>query len=45
VRGTEAKYYADGENAFDMRKALPRDTKKLSVAPLKEPITPDQLEW
>lgn len=38
-------YYSGEEDAFDMRKALPRDTKKLSVIPLKEPITPDQLEW
>ena len=29
----------------DMRKALKRDKKKESVVPLKEPITPDQLEW
>ena len=29
----------------DMRKALNRDKKKLSMIPLKEPITPDQLEW
>mmetsp|Transcript_15829 Transcript_15829/g.23825 ORF Transcript_15829/g.23825 Transcript_15829/m.23825 type:complete len:176 (-) Transcript_15829:68-595(-) len=40
-------YYSgvDEEDAFDMRKALPRDTNKESVVPLPHPITPDQLEW
>ncbi|KAJ3322368.1 N(alpha)-acetyltransferase 20, NatB catalytic subunit [Boothiomyces sp. JEL0866] len=40
-------YYTgpDGEDAFDMRKALPRDAHKKSIIPLKHPITPDQLEW
>ncbi len=33
------------EDAFDMRKALPRDVEKKSIIPLKHPITPDQLEW
>ncbi|KAG7381345.1 N(alpha)-acetyltransferase 20, NatB catalytic subunit [Phytophthora pseudosyringae] len=39
-------YYSsadDGEDAFDMRKALPRDVLKKSVIPLPHPITPDQL--
>ncbi|KAK8498150.1 hypothetical protein V6N12_066980 [Hibiscus sabdariffa] len=30
---------------FDMRKALSRDVKKKSVIPLKQPITPDELEY
>mmetsp|Transcript_327 Transcript_327/g.314 ORF Transcript_327/g.314 Transcript_327/m.314 type:complete len:176 (+) Transcript_327:27-554(+) len=40
-------YYSgsDDEDAFDMRKALPRDTTKASMVPLPHPITPDQLEW
>ena len=29
----------------DMRKALSRDLDKKSVIPLKEPISPDELEW
>jgi hypothetical protein len=29
----------------DMRTALRRDKKKESVVPLKDPITPAQLEW
>ncbi|KAF1336525.1 N-acetyltransferase 5, partial [Globisporangium splendens] len=39
-------YYSnetDGEDAFDMRKALPRDVDKKSIIPLPHPITPDQL--
>jgi N-terminal acetyltransferase B complex catalytic subunit len=33
------------EDAFDMRKALPRDVKKKSIIPLTRPIRPDELEW
>jgi N-terminal acetyltransferase B complex catalytic subunit len=40
-----AYYSGEGEDAFDMRKALPRDDKKKSMIPLDHPITPDQLEW
>jgi hypothetical protein len=35
VKGTEAKYYADGENAFDMRKYLTRE--QFGLPPLPEP--------
>lgn len=38
-------YYSGEEDAYDMRKALPRDKNKESVVPLTAPITPDQLEW
>jgi len=40
-------YYAgeDPEDAFDMRKALPRDAKKESVVPLDHPVMPEDLEW
>lgn len=38
-------YYSGEEDAFDMRKALPRDKDKKSVIPLPKPITPDELEW
>ena len=44
-------YYAsssdddDGEDAWDMRKALKRDVKKESVIPLKDPVLPEDLEW
>jgi N-terminal acetyltransferase B complex catalytic subunit len=40
-------YYSgeDPEDAFDMRKALPRDSKKESVIPLDRPIRPEELEW
>lgn len=38
-------YSGEGEDAFDMRKAMPRDKQKKSVIPLDKPITPDQLEW
>jgi len=40
VNGTEAKYYADGENAFDMRKVLTREVlglPPLPPAPAAEP--------
>ncbi len=33
------------EDAFDMRKALPRDVKKESIIPLKHPVLPEDLEW
>jgi len=39
------KYYSGEEDAYDMRKALRRDTLRESVVPLKKPITPDELEW
>lgn len=39
------EYYSGEEDAFDMRKALIRDTKKESVIPMKRPITADELEW
>lgn len=35
VHGTEAKYYADGENAFDMRKVLTREFFGLPPLPSK----------
>mmetsp|Transcript_46404 Transcript_46404/g.54224 ORF Transcript_46404/g.54224 Transcript_46404/m.54224 type:complete len:185 (+) Transcript_46404:87-641(+) len=49
-------YYASGssnadnttdgaEDAFDMRKALPRDVNKESVVPLDHPVRPEDLEW
>ncbi|VDO09273.1 unnamed protein product [Rodentolepis nana] len=41
-------YYSggeDGEDAFDMRKALTADKKRESVVPLTKPITVDELEF
>ena len=40
-------YYSgdDAEDAWDMRKALPRDKNKESVVPLDHPIRPMDLEW
>ena len=38
-------YSGEGEDAFDMRKALNRDVEKKSVIPLDRPITTDELEW
>ena len=37
-------YSGEGEDAFDMRKALPRDKDKFSIISVP-PITPDELEW
>lgn len=36
-------YYSGEEDAFDMRKALKRDSKKESMIPLKHPVKPDEL--
>ena len=38
-------YYSGTEDAFDMRKALPRDKEKKSVVPLQHPVMPEDLEW
>lgn len=40
-------YYSgdDSEDAFDMRKALPRDKDKKSIIPMDRPILPEELEW
>eukprot|EP00970_Alexandrium_tamarense_P008363 scaffold1593_cov193-Alexandrium_tamarense.AAC.64 len=40
-------YYSgdDPEDAFDMRKALPRDVNKKSVIPMDRPVLPEELEW
>ena len=37
-------YYSGEEDAFDMRKAMPRDVLKRSVIPLKRPVKPEELE-
>ncbi|KAI9092891.1 acyl-CoA N-acyltransferase [Phlyctochytrium arcticum] len=33
------------EDAYDMRKALPRDVHKQSIIPLPHPVRPEDLEW
>lgn len=40
-------YYSgdDEEDAWDMRKALPRDKMKKSIVPLEHPVYPEDLEW
>lgn len=40
------EYYSGeiDEDAFDMRKALSRDTEKKSVVPLPHPVRPDELD-
>ncbi|KAG2490877.1 hypothetical protein HYH03_010795 [Edaphochlamys debaryana] len=42
---TVVGYYSGDEDAYDMRKALPRDVHKKSIIPLKKPIKPEDLEW
>mmetsp|Transcript_5797 Transcript_5797/g.16570 ORF Transcript_5797/g.16570 Transcript_5797/m.16570 type:complete len:175 (+) Transcript_5797:247-771(+) len=37
-------YYSGEEDAYDMRKAMPRDVHKNSVVPLDRPIHPHELE-
>lgn len=46
VYRTVLGYYSgdEAEDAYDMRKALPRDVHRKSVVPLRKPITPAQLE-
>eukprot|EP01095_Lingulamoeba_sp_RSL-Kostka_P017650 TRINITY_DN930_c0_g1_i1.p1 TRINITY_DN930_c0_g1~~TRINITY_DN930_c0_g1_i1.p1 ORF type:complete len:176 (+),score=41.62 TRINITY_DN930_c0_g1_i1:56-583(+) len=36
-------YYSGEEDAYDMRKALPRDVNKQSIIPLGRPIKPNEL--
>jgi N-terminal acetyltransferase B complex catalytic subunit len=38
-------YYSGSENAYDMRKAMPRDVEKKSVIPLRRPVKPEDLEF
>ncbi|PRW45665.1 N-alpha-acetyltransferase 20 [Chlorella sorokiniana] len=38
-------YYSNDEDAFDMRKAMPRDVAKKSIIPLKKPVRPEDLEF
>ena len=47
VYRTVIDYYTgnDGEDAYDMRKALSHDLLGITVVPLKHAITSDQLEW
>jgi len=44
VYRTILKYYSGEENAYDMRKALPRDVQKKSMVPLKNPVNPWEIE-
>ena len=37
--------YSGAEDAYDMRKAMPRDVHKISVVPLKRPVHPRELEF
>ena len=43
---TILNYYTgpDGEDGYDMRKALPRDPDKRSMIPLSRPVTADELD-
>lgn len=50
VYRTVLKYYSGGadsdeEDAYDMRKAMSRDTGKVTVVPLEKPIQPHELEF
>jgi len=47
VYRTVLQYYSGDkdEDAYDMRKALPRDIDKRSMVPLKEPVHMDELEY
>ena len=39
------EYYSGEEDAYDMRKALPRDPDKLSMVPMTRLVSADELEW
>ncbi|KXZ54833.1 hypothetical protein GPECTOR_4g904 [Gonium pectorale] len=45
VYRTVVGYYSGDEDAYDMRKALPRDVHKRSIIPKKKVIKPEDLEW
>lgn len=45
VYRTVLQYYSGDEDAYDMRKAMPRDVHKKSVIPLKKPVRPEELEF
>ena len=38
-------YYTGEEDAYDMRKAMPRDKDKVTLIPKKSRIRPDELEY
>lgn len=38
-------YYSTEEDAYDMRKAMPRDRDKKSIIPVGRPIYPYELEF
>ena len=37
-------YYSGEEDAYDMRKAMPRDVHQNSIVPLDRPVHPHELE-
>ncbi|KAF8065666.1 NAA20 [Scenedesmus sp. PABB004] len=45
VYRTVLSYYGGGEDAYDMRKAMPRDAARESVRPLPRPVRPEELEF
>jgi N-terminal acetyltransferase B complex catalytic subunit len=45
VYRTVLQYYSGDEDAYDMRKAMPRDVQKRSIIPLKKPVRPEDLEF
>lgn len=44
VYRTVLGYYSGEEDAFDMRKALPRDVDKESIIPLKHPVRAEDVD-
>lgn len=38
-------YYSGEEDAFDMRKAMPRDTEGTSVKPAQRAVRPEEIEF
>jgi len=44
VYRTVIGYYSGEDDAYDMRKAMPRDIHKRSIIPVKRKIYPHELE-
>ena len=40
-----SKHKTTSEDAYDMRKSLPRDPQQLAMIPLPHPVRPEDLEW
>lgn len=42
---TVTGYYSGEEDGLDMHKALPRDVERKSMIPIKDPVSPDEIDY